>query len=150
MRILLVEDDEFKSDRLKIFLEDTYPNSEITLARSVNTARRAIKSDKFDVIVLDMSLPTFDVSPGESGGRPQGFGGREVLRDMKRSGLSTPVIIVTQYEAFDSQGQKMDLPSLARILESEYPDTFRQVVYYNAATDEWKQKLNLALTSIDK
>jgi len=92
-----------------------------------------------------MSLPTFDIGPGEPGGRPQGFGGIEVLRYIDRFGLLVPVIVVTAYEAFAREGRQIDLDSLKSQLKTAHPRTFRGVVFYNSLLGAWSEELARAI-----
>jgi len=48
-----------------------------------------------DLVLLDMSMPTFDMTDKDKGGRHRGFGGRDILEDIARRGASTKVVIVT-------------------------------------------------------
>ena len=68
MMVLLVEDDEFKAADLTRLLHENLPPHQVTRAASVTSALRAITSDRFDLVVLDMSLPTFDPSGPGGGG----------------------------------------------------------------------------------
>jgi CheY-like chemotaxis protein len=80
VHILLVEDEAPKSTHIERFLKNLAPNVVISLAKSVNSAFDALEQNVPDLLLLDMSLPTFDIGDRESGGRPQGFGGIEILR----------------------------------------------------------------------
>src|ERR1700761_5575060 len=100
MRILLVEDEDPKRNHICSVLSQIRPGIELDLAKSVRSAVDQMKARVSDLVLLDMSLPTFDVHPGEPGGRPQGFGGIEVLRHMDRLNIVVPCIVITAYEAF--------------------------------------------------
>lgn len=142
MNILLVEDDQFKARRLERTLGEIDPSAIVVRANSVTASVRALDGDeKFALVVLDMSLPTFDVGPRESGGRPEGFGGREVMRFMVNNDVDVPVIIVTQFETFLESGREIDLATLARSLANEFPRLFNGVVYYDAASERWQSEL---------
>ncbi len=93
-----------------------------------------------------MSLPTFDVTPEEPGGRPQGFGGMEVLRYMDRDKIIVPTIVVTGYEAFVGEEKDIDLVALSKELEENYPEMFVGLVYYNSIMGRWADELTDLLT----
>jgi CheY-like chemotaxis protein len=81
MKILLVEDDEYKIDLIVPFIKSMILDVDLTFAASVKSAKKELDNDnEIHVVLLDMTLPTFDMTAGSSGGRPQGFGGLEVLR----------------------------------------------------------------------
>ena len=65
MKILLVEDDEFKATDILKVLTDSLPNAIVERAMSVTSALRAINGASFSLVILDMSLPTFELTgPG--------------------------------------------------------------------------------------
>lgn len=142
MNVLLVEDEAPKLSNLCEFLKENYPDFHVTTAKSVRSAVDELrKSITFDLIILDMSLPTFDIENGESGGAPQGFGGLEVMRFIERTGKIIPVIIVTAYTAFDEGTKTWGLDELRNNLADDYPDIFRGLVYYNIVYGTWISEL---------
>jgi CheY-like chemotaxis protein len=143
VKILLIEDDGFKRDKLRAMLQELFRDAGIEEARSAQSAFRSLRRDTPHLIILDMSLPTFDIGPQESGGRPQGFGGVEVLREMDRRGVTTPVIVVTQYEMFGDE--RLGLRELAAKLSVEHPLTFIDLVYYETASEQWKKAFTEAI-----
>lgn len=142
MKALLIEDDQFKVRHLLKALDALHLDLDIDEARSVNASLRALEqAGPFDLVILDMSLPMFDVGPRESGGQPQGFGGREIMHYMQSSEMAVPVIVVTQFEKFGEGSHEIGLDALTSQLQRDFPDLMRGVVYYNAASDKWKQEL---------
>ena len=147
MRIWLVEDDGFKRDKLRQCLLDLFEGVEIKEAKSAKSAFNLLKEGQPHLVVLDMSLPTFDIGFAETGGRPQGFGGVEVLREMDRRSIAVPVIIVTQYEIFGEE--RLSIRELEARLLAEHPATFVGLVYYETASEQWKKEFReLARSSI--
>ncbi len=79
MRVLLVEDDRMIAEGLQTALrQDGYAVDGVTDGRS---AAEALRTSRFDLVLLDLGLPHRD--------------GIEVLRELRGRGDSTPVIIVT-------------------------------------------------------
>lgn len=141
MRILLVEDEAPKRANVRSLVEGMNINAVITEARSVGSAIRQLRRETFELVLLDMSLPTFDVGAGESGGRPQGFGGIEVLRYMDRFKVTAPAIVITAYPAFASGDQEIDLSSLSEKLKIDHPHSFSDLVFYNSMFSTWRVEL---------
>lgn len=140
--MLLVEDEGPKLAHVRKFLRESFPATSVMEARSVTSALDAVEDEDFTVILLDMSLPTFDVGQGENGGRPQGFGGIEILRHLEMAGESADVLVLTGYEAFpDEHGKIIDLETLRNRLIDEFPATVRAVIHFNSALDDWKVEL---------
>lgn len=148
MRILIIEDDENKRVQLSQHLSEIIPNEAVFLERSLQSGIRKIRSEKFDLIILDMTLPTYDVSPDEPGDDTHIFGGREFLSQMERFDIETPVIVFTQFEVFGKPPNEMRLEDLDRELADEYSRTYTGAVYYHAAINSWKEELNKKLSKI--
>ena len=148
MKILLIEDEAPKRDNIRSLLDQMGLLDAVSEARSVGSAIRALRVNGFNLIILDMSLPTFDIGMGETGGRPQGFGGVEVLRYMERFKLATPVIVVTAYPAFSEGNQEIDLKSLTNKLRDQHPIIFKEIVFYNSMFSEWREELRLGIEGL--
>ncbi|WFP65115.1 response regulator [Mesorhizobium sp. WSM4904] len=139
--ILLVEDEPFKQRHIEQYVKGVFPSACIETARSVTAAIDIIDERIPDVLLLDMSLPTFDIGEREGGGRPQGFGGIEVIRHMKFSGIACPIIVVTGYEAFPKGSGFVGISELEAELKAEFPEMVEGVLYFNSAFDDWKDPL---------
>jgi CheY-like chemotaxis protein len=149
IRALLVEDESPKLAHIFRFMREAFSQVSVVDARSVSSALDAIDEEKFDFLLLDMSLPTFDVGQGEHGGRPQGFGGIEILRHINMAGLDLPTIVLTGYEAFpDESGTLIDLTTLRQRITEEFPGTVIAVVHFNSSLDDWKVSLHPVIERI--
>lgn len=142
MDILLVEDEPPKRENVKGVLDTLGLLHCVQEAASVGSAIKYLRTGKFDLVILDMSLPTFDIVAGESGGRPQGFGGVEVLRYMDRFKAYVPTIVVTAYPAFSQGDKEIDLSSLSETLKKDHPHTFKNLVFYNSMFSTWKEEFS--------
>lgn len=141
MKVLLVEDDENKRMQIVELVKTVRPGWEIVSARSYQSGLKLLLRDRFDLILLDMTIPTYDIGPEDDGGRPQPYGGRELLRQMGRRGLRSPVIVVTQFDRFGERGDALTLAELDADSRSEHGDIYWGSIYYNGAVDTWKGEL---------
>ncbi len=146
MNILLIEDETTKASKICSYLDKIISGNAIQIAKSVTSGIDAIHENIFDLIILDMSLPTFDISKDEYGGRPQGFGGKEILREMLNYEMITPVIVITAYEAFSENGdsgkvKEQTFNEIKEELETDYPDFYCGIVKYETIFDEWQYRL---------
>ncbi len=149
LRILLVEDEDPKRTHIESFLTRWADHIDIHTAKSVNSALDSIDESKPDLLLLDMSLPTFDIGDGESGGRPQGFGGIEVLRQITMAEIICPTVVITGYEAFLREaGKPVELSQLREELSQEFPNLFRGIIHYNSTVDGWKFELQKTLEDL--
>jgi CheY-like chemotaxis protein len=142
MRILLVEDDENKRSALEAFITSEVPSAEIEEAKSLQAGVRRARTSRYDLVILDMTLPNYDPSPDEPGGGTiHSFGGREFLKQMDRFRVTTPVIVVTQFEKFGKPPTTTNLEELDQSLRDDFSATYRGSVYYHAAIVGWQQEL---------
>lgn len=149
MNIILVEDDQFKLNKIHTFLSGEVPDAKIHVAKSVNLAKRMLVKSDFSLAVFDMSLPTFNVGNEEAGGRPQVFGGKEMFRFLKRKEIVIPTIVVTQFERFGKGDRSKDIKTLEEEIASEYPESFSGLVYYDT-NEEWLVNFSMILKDILK
>jgi DNA-binding response OmpR family regulator len=79
-KILIVDDDEDLRETLKdqLVLHDEF---EVTTAGNASKGMELAKSDHFDLVVFDVSLPDMD--------------GREAVRNLRKSGFKTPIVMLT-------------------------------------------------------
>jgi CheY-like chemotaxis protein len=101
-RILIVEDNEKKLEKLKVFLESEYPEISLEERTSYNSASKeiALNYENYDLILLDMSMQTYDISTEESGGEPEPLAGKNILKQMYLREIPNKVIVVTMYENY--------------------------------------------------
>ena len=137
MRILIIEDDPNKLGAITKFLSQ-YPKVQYFTQTAFQSGFRAILSDVYDLLLLDMSMPVFDSTGGHNGGRSLPLAGRDILFQMRRKKIKLRTIIVTQYENFGG----VSLGSLHQNLCEEFPDNYIGYVYYNVTQDKWRHELD--------
>ena len=145
-RILLVEDYEEIAKDIRKFLQEKFPNAKVFNCTSYNSAQEMIfeAEDEYDLILLDMSMSTFDLNDDASGGLPEPAAGQNILEGMYLRNISTPVIVVTMYNVF---GRK-ELATFDKELKEQYPDNYRSYVYYSAQKGDWRNILEQQIKSI--
>ena len=147
MNVLLVEDDEFKAADIAKVLTDSLPHAKVQRATSVTSALRSMTNQNYSLVVLDMSLPTFELSGPGGGGSPQGQGGLEVLRLARRLENSSPFVIVTQYPDIDLDGRDVPLPAASKALQRFGVDV-RKCILYEFDGDSWRAELRECLSGM--
>jgi CheY-like chemotaxis protein len=144
MRVLLVEDDPDKAQRLLEFLHEQLQGSKIDSVSSVHSALKALcdRSIAYDLAILDMSMPNYDVSTAEpTGGAPENFGGRELLAQMKLRKRTVPSVVVTMFDLFGDGSGRVSLADLDSSLADRYGDFYLGYVSYDQAQESWKKAL---------
>jgi len=143
MKILFIEDDENKRQRVLQFLREKESEIHVVEAKSLQSGVKQLRKNEFNLIILDMTLPNFDVGPDEPlGGVTHSFGGREFLKQVKRRHVRTPVVVVTQFETFGRSGQEIGIDELDSRLKDEFGEVYLGAVYYHPSIDDWKQILD--------
>jgi CheY-like chemotaxis protein len=129
MEILVIEDDKLKSDRLLAFLKQTYPKAIPKLERSYYNGLHRIETEKFDVVLLDMTLPTYNPSTTARIGRPRPLGGHDILRKMRRKKIESKVIVVSALGGFGTGDAKFTFDELVEKCAAEFPDIFLGAIF---------------------
>jgi CheY-like chemotaxis protein len=150
MRVLIIEDDENKSQQLQTFVRDIVPNASIAVAKSYNSGMREILAADQDLVLLDMTLPAFDIGLNDEGGHPQHYGGRLILQQMQRRSIETPVVVVTQFDVFGTGADKLTRDELDKRLKGDHPSIYLGTIYYNAAVEGWKGQLRKYLEKFQR
>src|SRR6187455_1969409 len=92
MRLLLVEDDELLGDAVKTGL--TQFGYIVDWLKDGEAARAALKSESFELIILDLGLPKLS--------------GLALLQSIRHDGNSTPVLILTARESVEDRVKGLD------------------------------------------
>jgi len=148
VKCVLVEDYSAKRSEILRELRERLPDLEIDEARSVSSAVRLILRLLPRIVLLDMSLPTYDVRLGEEGGRHQPFGGREVLEQLLRRGVQTRVVVVTQFVDFGFGGEYRTSEQLNRELSERFGRLYWGLISYSAGVSGWQEQLCDAVQTI--
>ena len=144
MRILLVEDDGYKSSAIKQWIAAMYNNMEVTLTESYKEGCVAALDEQFDLLILDMSLPARTQNAGASKDTIVN-GGELIIRELLDEGKEFNAIILTQYETFN--GETME--AIEDRLRQMCGDRFAGCISYNSQDDSWKNNLKVVLDHVE-
>ena len=139
-KILIIDDDIPKLNAMQAFIEKNSPDSSISIARSYNSGLGEVIRHTPDLILLDMSMPTYDTQDGSPGGKPRPLAGLDILKEVRRKKYALKAIVVTQFHVFGDKDEK-SLEELTKTLEQEFSEYFLGTVLYKSSTDEWQQLL---------
>ena len=144
MQILLIEDNSNKLKQIKTVLIEIYPQASIEEAYSFNSGVRKVYENKWNLIILDMSLPTYDITHTESGGDKKPVAGKNIMKRMLNRKIIVPVVIITQFESFDDD--KISLDSLNAEFQEGFKDIWKGTIFYG--NDDWSMELKDILEKI--
>lgn len=146
MKIILIEDDEFKAKQIISFLDSK--GYEVVLRKAFNTGMKTITTERFDLALLDMTIPSFEISPEHPSSRTRKYGGKDILSEIERCEIDLPSIIVTQYKVFDDG--EVSLEKIDMELTQEFNQIYCGIVYYNSSTMDWQDILIALIENIQK
>jgi CheY-like chemotaxis protein len=152
MKILIVEDDKYKSDAINDCLTDFFDEPDIVIEESLSSGLFALNEiEGINLIILDMSMPSFDISDKDpTGGTPESYAGEDFLSHMSLLEMTTPVIVVTQFDNFNSEGKEVSLSNLSRKLFNDHYDVYKGSIYFKVSSSTWKIELSNLLKKVFK
>lgn len=120
MKILLVEDENHKRDELVKCIDEIFHLTP-EVENSVSSAVAKVLEHNYDLIILDMALPTFgENSEDRKKGDDQAQGGIEVLRALNLKKRKAKIMIVTQHPDFYIGSKKIKLKDSPKIIRDKY------------------------------
>ncbi|HEM7135409.1 response regulator [Acinetobacter baumannii] len=142
MKILIVEDDNYKADSLKKFIFNNIDaNAEVSLATNLKDAIFSIEEKCYDYIFVDMSIPSHPTMVGQGTAFSLVKGGLEVLMEISELNRGDRCIVITQYPEIEISGNfylvKHSKTKLKEILGCEVLDC----IQYFIDDDSWQIEL---------
>ena len=145
-KILIIEDDKIKIERLSVFFAD----EEINIKESFQSGLSEIKNNKlaYDFLVLDMTIPLWEKGNNDLGGNYEQFGGEKILREMKRRKLFLPTILFTMFDIFPTKEGNITFDEVNNIFKKEFSDFYIGAVFYNSNEDNWQLEMTDLISKI--
>ncbi|WP_193049677.1 response regulator [Pseudoalteromonas sp. SD03] len=147
MKILIADDSVQKVEDVKNFLLGDFGLSEIDISVTTSfkdTIREITRTD-YDLVILDMSMPS---SSGSLSRTSRALAGKDVLATVSYRQLKTVKFIL--FSQFSEFGRHDDVISLSEIYDSlseEYSEYLIDFIKYNGSSDLWKVKLESIIRS---
>ena len=139
MKILLVEDDSYKSSAIKQWIEREFKGTYVELAISYREGCLLALNGSYDLLVLDMSLPV----------RKQKIdtivnGGELIIRELLDEEVPFKAVVLTQYETFNGE----TIEAIDEKLSLMCGDCFYGCISYNSQDDSWKNNLKSIISDV--
>jgi CheY-like chemotaxis protein len=149
MKLLIVEDDRFKRDSIlaKVDNEGTVFQGP-KLAGSVQAGIKAIIEDVFDLLILDMALPSHDLKPGAGPSTNLLSGGIEIIMQLSYLQRNDKVVVLTQYPEIEIDGVLLPLSKAKSELATSFYTGVIDVILYDNERVEWADRLNNVIRSV--
>jgi CheY-like chemotaxis protein len=149
VNVLIIEDDPQKAERIMSAVKHAAPDANIDVRRSYQSGLKSVEQmADISLVILDVSLPTFDPDLEARHGRPRPLGGYDIMRKMKRRRKSPAVVILTALENFGSSTQQYSFDQLSDKCKTEFPESFKGAIYYSQSRTAWRDKLIEIIKSV--
>lgn len=145
MIINIVEDTEEKLQSIVKFLDSNFELTELLTFGSYQSGLKNIKLTPPDILILDMTIPTFDRKPGKREGRFRPLGGYDIMRKLKLKNISTKVIVLTHLGSFGEGEEKMSFEGMTLKCKKEFDAMFMGSIRYRHGDERWKDELKILI-----
>lgn len=147
MKIVIIEDNEHKRKKIKDFIFKIDESINIDEAYSYTTGLKKCINNSYDLLILDMTMPTYEKSSNETGGNFRTYGGKEIVRQLKRKKKDLPFVILSQYSKFSDNTMTLSLDEISNQLKKVSPDYFIETILYDTSSSTWKAMLEEIIKS---
>ncbi|SMC33634.1 response regulator [Moheibacter sediminis] len=142
--ILLIEDNRTKANDIKKFLEEYSPFN-IIIKESLTSGLRELFSKEYDLLLLDMSLPTREGALNNTINNFEQLGGHRILSEMKRKNKQIPTALITMFSEFGIGESFLNIEDLDEKLNKNFPSFYKGYIFYSSQEDNWKNNLKLII-----
>lgn len=147
-KILFIEDNLIKMEAVLKVLKLNYSQAEIITRDSFRSGLKELMSNSYDILLLDMSLPTWDRDGVNKQEGFERFGGESIMREMKRKNKLIPTIVLTMFSEFGIGKSFIDLIDLDQHLKREFKEFYHGFVKYSSSERKWEVELINTLNNL--
>lgn len=137
MKILLIEDDKKKKEDISNYIFSKYSEATLIIEKSFRDGLKQINLDKFDLLLLDMTIPKWGDSVTRESVEYENFGGFNIMREMKRKNISFPTILITMFHEFGEGDDYISLDKINNLCIEQFP-FFIGTIFYSSKNENWK------------
>lgn len=127
-RILILEDDDEKFSVVDRLIRKLFAGNYLKRVFSVNEAQQMIKTEAFEIAIIDMSVPMFTGRPSFRGDL-ESLGGEMVIREIFRRKLPIKCLLVSGFDEFLYHGKEVTFEELLLELMKRFPQVVGGVYY---------------------
>lgn len=146
MNFLIIEDNRSKLKQIKSFIKKNYHETSVHDALSYTAGLRRLYEEKWDVILLDMSLPIYDISQQETGGDKKPVAGKEIMKRMIHRKIIIPTIVITQFDTFGDN--EISINRLNQEFCENMSEIWCGTINYEDSTNLWQIELKKLLDEV--
>jgi CheY-like chemotaxis protein len=146
--VLVIEDDDFKANSLRDFINEQNLFESIEIVSSLVEAIDAVNEKVYALILVDMAIPSHPVISG--GGSPISLltGGIEILLELNSLERKDPCVVITQYPDIEISGEFFSLQQATKVLQEKLGCKILDCIEYNEGDEKWKRQLQKVIKNI--
>lgn len=142
LKILIIEDDQFKLDSVIRFINSELNRTvEISFCTALSTALDALKEDKYHVVIIDMSLPSHPPVAGQGSPIPLLSGGLDVIFEIDALGFDCTSIVLTQYPELEIDGAFIPVSEAVEEISIKFGIKVHACLQYFEDSFAWKNTI---------
>lgn len=145
MKLLLVEDDEHKMNDIISYIDTLKKNIIVETARSVESGVQAAVDNRYDLVLLDMTIPNFDITEKSDGGKSYKNGGEIIVKELIDEEVAFRCAVITQYETFNNE----TIDQISQRIRQLCGDDYLGYVKYSTNTESWRQGLKELIEHVE-
>jgi ActR/RegA family two-component response regulator len=146
LKILIIEDDQFKLDSVTRFIKNELNRPvEISFCTALSTALHALKENKYHVVIIDMSLPSHPPVAGQGSPMPLLSGGLDIIFEIDALGYNCTSIVLTQYPELEIDGAFIPISEAAEEIAIKFGIHIHACLQYFEDSFEWKHTIKKIL-----
>ena len=149
MRCLVIEDDKFKLDSIRLYLHEVFgAKVEISECHALAAATYKLASGSFDIVIIDMSIPSHEPELGAGSPVPLPTGGLDVLFEIDYLNQDSTCIILTQYPDIPIEGISVPVELAAAEIEVKFGIKVAACIQYFENEASWKIDIGRVLEGL--
>lgn len=149
MKVLFIEDEQTKEKYICDLLRDFDNKVDITVEKSLMSGISRIQKESFDITLLDMSLPLYDIGSNiDEINEFEAFAGIDILEEMFRIDYTGKVIVITAFDIIEDDTKRLSLEQLNIQMKNDYPGLYMGCIHYNSSSLEWKRELEVKIREV--
>ncbi|MCW2370063.1 hypothetical protein [Sphingobium sp. B11D3D] len=131
MKILIVEDDSFKLEAILFLVNRVAEMAEVKTAMSLRSAMTALEEGIFDLVVLDMAIPSHTSDVGAIDTYSQPVGGLDVLLFLATMERAERIAVLTQYPTIEYNRSHVPLREFMSVLHQDSVTNVDAVILFS-------------------
>lgn len=147
MNILIVEDDDYKLSRIKSFTIEEVVSASITACGSLKEALEIISKNMYDLVFIDMAIPSHPTIAGQGTSVQFNTGGLEVIMELAAMGRADLCVIITQYPDIEISGEYIPISLVKKRLPALLECDVLACILYDDTTN-WQVELKKVFEGI--